>query len=135
MHRVGTRESLAEDFVLICDGMRLPDAEKNLNRALELIKESDAVNIGAKNGGSECNLFTVGKEGISPLNTEGAQGVYQDIGEVERLVGRFRDENLRLCVQVQGLFSETLLMLRRMGLKPHSVTLSLGTFGRTGPSS
>jgi len=131
MHRVGTKESLAEDFIVICDGMRLPEAEKNLNKALELIKESYPLNIGAKNAGSECNLFTAGMDGICPLNTEGAQGVYQDIGDVERLVGRFRDENLRLCVQLQGLFSETLGMLRRMGVKPHSVTLSLGTFGRT----
>ena len=66
-----------------------------------------------------------------PQLTEVRHAVYGDRRAVECVLCDARDADLGISLVVTGLFSEVEAACRVAGLRPHSLHVSLGTWGRT----
>lgn len=131
MYRVGRENigetSLAEDYVLLCDGHN----ERSLNRVLELVKDSPAVNMYSQNDKKERNLYSAGKEKLIPEKTEMVFAVYTDVSDAQRVISQMINEDLEVRIELQGIFAKTLPALKDSGIQPYSAIVPLGLFGKS----
>ncbi|MFQ6053886.1 MAG: hypothetical protein ACE5OO_06655 [Candidatus Bathyarchaeia archaeon] len=57
--------------------------------------------------------------------------VYTDAGAVEGVLKELKEADLGISIVVSGVFEEVFEICRRVGIEPHTVNMSLGTWGRT----
>ena len=133
LHRMGSKESLKEDYVVLV----MPSKDINhegsglkLRRFLEMALEAGAIKIG------DCRLGNQYHQGgIENLlnNVEDRAVVHAVFKEQESLIRILRDlkkANLGLSVVVSGLFDEVETCCNQVGLEKHTINQSLGRWGR-----
>lgn len=134
LHRIGSEESLSEDYVLLM----MPSKDINhegsapkLRRFFELAMENKAVKIGDCRLGNEYH-----QGGVDRLleNVQDRAVIHASFKDQESLVAmlrRLKEEDLGLSVVVSGLFDKVEDCCSRAGLKKHSINQSLGRWGKT----
>ena len=134
LHRIGSDESLKEDYVVLV----MPSKDINhegsgpkLRRFLEMALEAGAVKIGDARLGNQYH-----QGGIENLlnNVEDravVHGVFKDRGSLIRILRDLKEAELGLSVVVSGLFEEVAACCNRVGLEKHTINQSLGQWGRT----
>jgi hypothetical protein len=132
LHRLGTHESLSRDyiiFLLTTRGVNRSGAGEKIKRFLRLALAEGPVNVGA--GGK--NRWTSEPETMIAGITDdsGASATFSDPEAVRRLVGKLKEADLGLSVNISGLADEVDEMLRSQGSVRHSIEHSLGVLGRT----
>ncbi len=134
LHRMGTVEELAHDFVVLAHaakGINVDTAPPKYRRFLELAAKQDPVNM----GGAHRNLLVLG----SPVEVRngvitGRGSVHAVFSNAEALTRFLHDlviEQLGLSVVVSGRFDLVVECCRRVGLAPHTVEYSAGILGKT----
>jgi len=134
LHRIGSEESLREDYVVLV----MPSKDINhegsgpkLRRFLEMALEAGAVKIG------DCRLGNQYHQGgIDHLlnNVEDravVHGVFKDQDSLVRILRELNEADLGLSVVLSGLFDEVEACCNRVGLEKHTINQSLGRWGRT----
>ncbi len=132
LHRRGNVESLSDDYVILvmsAKGINDKGSAEKLKRALEIAARHNAVNFGdMKNG----NLFRVGSKVVFDgiRDTSIVHAVYTNKKDLCESLADLKEADLGMSVVVSGLFDEVSGCLETIGMKPHTVQFSLGTFGK-----
>lgn len=153
-HRRGSRESLAKDFVILSMIEPTSEAQRSyrgplegrVRRFLEICGGHGPVAIATRAEGrrlrylkgwtpemdSGIHQASTLEEVIGCKEIEGGVGhaVYTDREAVVEALRELREEDLGLSIVVSGVFEEVFEACRRAGLNPHTVNMSLGTWGR-----
>ena len=132
LHRSGTVESLSRDYpilVIAAQSVNAKDSGPQFKKALEIILKHNPVNIGDMRTG---NYF---RKGLKPVlnNTKDnsiAHGVFTNKKDLEECLKELAEAKLGPSVVATGLLSEVWDTLKKIGLKPHSVNISLGVWGK-----
>jgi hypothetical protein len=135
LHRVGTAESLKDDFVLIARpalGFNDKGAGRKIGRMLEIIFEVGPANIGFLETG---DLLPMGVDlGAVIARMDDSSGIRCSFSSGEKLkevLRRFKEEDLGISVTVSGIIDDVFAICDQVGLEPHSINLSLGVHGNT----
>lgn len=134
LHREGPEESLAKDYViLITPAMRVNDkgSGEKLRRSLKILREEGVTNIGDVEHGSI--LGDLDWDALESYMGDGKR-IRASISNEEtltRILRRHREEDVGLSVTVSGLIKNVYEMSEEAGLKPHTINMALGVWGRT----
>ena len=133
LHRLGTSENLSHDYPLICmaaHGMNEEGAAGKMGKFLEICRRHGPVNFGDMKQGS---IFVHDADDIirNITNTTLVQCVFDDIKKVEAVLRDLREADLGLSVVVSGLTDAARECCQKVGLEIHTVSQSLGIWGKT----
>jgi hypothetical protein len=133
LHRQGSRTSLQDDWVVLAiaaEGINKAGASSRLRRFLELAVRHAPVNFGDIQTG--CSVRLRLEEILAAVeDTSVVHAVYTARANLVSFLRDLKDEGLGISVVLSGLFDETRLNLSEAGLTPHTISLSLGCWGRT----
>ena len=140
LHRSGDRQSLAGDWVVLAmtaSGINRAGSAPRLRRFLELASRHNPVNLGDIRTGS---TFSQTRKRLLEAITDGTvlHAVFSSTRDVASFLTDLKAEDLGISIVVSGLLDTCRRIAARTGLKPHTVAVSLGIWGRTetlpGPS-
>ncbi len=134
LHRMGSDESLSEDFVVLMmpsKNINHENSAPKLRRFFELALENQAVKIGDCRLGNQYHQGGVDKVMENVQDRAVIHAVFKTRDELERMLIALKKEDLGLSVVVSGMFSEVWECCREVGLDVHSINQSLGRWGRT----
>lgn len=134
LHREGPEESLAKDYViLITPAIRVNDkgSGEKLRRSLKILREEGVTNIGDVEHGSI--LGDLDWDALESYMGDGKRirASISDEEALTRILRRHREEDVGLSVTVSGLIKNVYEMSEEAGLKPHTINMALGVWGRT----
>ncbi len=130
LHRQG--ESLKEDFIVLsmsARGVNEKGSASKLAESLKIMLRMGAVNAGDMKTG---NIHIAGPEQIirNTSDTSIVHGVFTKKEDLAKVLSALKDANLGISVVVSGLFDDVFEATRKAGLRPHSVNISLGLWGK-----
>jgi hypothetical protein len=131
LHRRGTRESLSEDYVMLClpaVGINDEGHAPKLKKFLEIAVRYDPVNIGAIKLG---NMYSHSKEEVVAAAQAVAHAVFVKQEQVANMLKDLEKADLGMSVVVSGIFENVDQCLEKAGLKHHTANFSLGIWGKT----
>lgn len=134
LHREGSIESLKHDFVVLCmsaQGLNVEGSGPKFKRYFEIARQFHPVNIGEnKNSGS---LAAFDYDTIVEKTNDGCVclTVFDDVKNVIAFLRALKEEDLGLSVVVSGLMDQVKDCCDEVGLKVHTINMSLGVFGKT----
>lgn len=155
-HRRGSRESLQGDYVLLF--MLDPPTKaqhtyggplKNrVKKLLSICEKYHPVALSAKSGEERLRYYkwweprlNSGEHIVSTLEKVGAcdelldeglgHAVYTTKEAVEGVIAELKEADLGISLVVSGIFDEVFDCCKRVGMKPHTANMSLGTWGKT----
>ncbi len=134
LHRMGSEESLSEDFVLLMmpsKDINHENSAPKLRRFFELALKNKAVKIGDCRLGNEYH-----QGGLDKLlqNVQDRAVIHASFKDDMSLIAMLQDlktEDLGLSVVVSGLFDKVQDCCQQVGLERHTINQSLGRWGRT----
>ena len=122
LHRKGIVKDLKKDYVIIAmlaagvnDKSVFADAKQRQLRIGEIMKNNNPTNLLNEAG---WRLSSV------------VQGCFSDINDVKNALKTIKEEDLGISIVVSGLISDIKELCKEIGLKMHTVNLSLGEFGK-----
>jgi hypothetical protein len=135
LHRQGSIGSLKNDFVMYarCSrGINLDGAEPKVRRIVEIVFDEGPTNAGDSphHASIADGRLTREKALEYQKDTRGFICCFNDRQKMTRVLERLKEENLGISIVVSGLIDDVMEMAREVGLKPHTVNLSLGIRGR-----
>jgi hypothetical protein len=134
LHRLGTRESLEGDFVMLC----MPSKDINhvgsgpkLRRFLELCLKNGCVTIGDARRGNAFHHGSLEKMLDSIEDRAVVTASFNNKEAVIQMLKDLKEEDLGMSVNVSSLFDEVADCCAMAGLRQHTVHHSLGRWGKT----
>lgn len=133
LHRQGPPESFDHDFVMIsmaAQGINSQGSTPYLTATFKIVLNSKAVNVADDNSGG---IFTglTPEEILARMNEKAYVGaVFTEETDLEEVLRDLKEGDLRMPVVVTGNWKRIFSVCQRVGLKPHTVNLSLGIFGK-----
>ena len=135
LHRTGSVESLANDYVFISRpaiGVNEEGAGSKMKRMLEIVFDLGPTNIGAlwiqKNtltGMTHQDMI----DGMTDRATVFCSMANRD--KLKEALALMKEEDLGISITISGLIDDLVNLASELGLQPHSVNLSLGVHGKT----
>lgn len=134
LHRIGSEASLKNDYVFLCTpakGINTEGAREKLIKILDILMESGPINIGFYGHGSIIDDICI--EGVKKHlhDISRLRCCFDDKEKIKEVLEKVKAENFGLSITVSGLISEILEISRELSLKPHTVNISCGVFGKT----
>jgi len=134
LHRHGTREQLQQDYTFYARTSRYVNREgcgPKLRRILSILLEETRVNnFGSSHAGKS---YVAGlKPEAYALTLDKAYGVaacFSEKDAVRSILAKLKEADTGISIVVSGLIDEIAAMAKDLGLKPHTVFLSLGVHG------
>ena len=133
LHRRGTPESLAKDYVVFAmsaKGINAENSKYALKEFLEIVNKYNWVNMGdMKTGG----YFLVGHDAIMEgvQDTSIVHGVFASKEDMKAAVRELKEADLGVSITISGIISEVRDAMLDEGITPHTVEVSMGIKGRT----
>ncbi len=120
LHRIGRKSELKEDYVILAMVARghndaNPEARENLIKIGEILEQHNPTNMIIKPAWKVSIVI---------------QGSFGNIKDVKDVLKVLKKEDLGVSIVVSGLISEIIPVLNDIDLKPHTIHLSLGIFGK-----
>ena len=120
LHRLVNKSDLKEDYVILAMVARgyndnNPEARDKLIRIGEILEQHNPTNMIIKPAWKVSTVI---------------QGAFDNKKDVEDVLNVFKKEDLGVSIVVSGLISEITQVLKDIDLKPHTIHLSLGIFGK-----
>ncbi|KJS22408.1 MAG: hypothetical protein VR72_06135 [Clostridiaceae bacterium BRH_c20a] len=134
LHRRGTRENLKDDFVVLITpavGINHNDSKDKLIKILNKILELGPNNIGSYETGTVYSGATIQQIKEQLSETPRVRCCFDNPDKVEELVAFIKESGCGLSVTVSGLIDDVKAIAAKTDISPHSINLSLGTFGKT----
>ncbi len=131
LHRRGTRESLSEDYVMLClpaVGVNDEGHAPKLKKFLEIAVRYDPVNIGTIKLG---NMYSHSKEEVVKEAQAVVHAVFVKQEQVTDVLKDLEKADLGMSVVVSGIFEKVDECIEKAGLKHHTANFSLGIWGKT----
>lgn len=136
LHRQGSIESLKNDYVMYARNSRGINAEgsgSKLRRIAEIVFDEGPNNAGASDHNATIANGRWSRE-VALASQAGARGFiccFNSREKMKRVLERLKEEGLGISIVVSGLIDEVMGMARELGLKPHTINISLGIRGKT----
>ena len=132
LHRSGSVESLKTDYVVLvmpAQGFNNEGAAPKMKKALEIILNHNPVSFGDMRTG---NYFRKGMKTILENTQDNsiAHGVFTNREDLEECLTELKETDLGMSVVVSGLIDDVHESVKKVGLTPHSMNLSLGVWGK-----
>ena len=159
-HRRGERKSLEKDYIVLSmvDKKNISQYnyketyEKRVKKLLQIFANHNPIGLGNrtpddrlrymkfwnKKMDSGIHHFTTMKNIINAENIDYiCHAIYEDKGDLEAVLRELKKQDLGISIVISGIFDEVKDVCKKVGLEPHTVNMSLGTWGNTGllPSS
>ena len=119
LHRRGVVDDLKKDYVVLAQlAMGInnnPKFRKKFLKIGEIFNDNDPKSIMNRLGWNASSTITAS---------------YDQLSNVQRILSKLKDKDYGISIVVSGLRSEIHNMLKEINLKPHTVHLFLGTFGK-----
>lgn len=133
LHRRGTPESLKEDYVLLVTAaadVNHHGSKEKLRQILEVVYDVGPCNIGSYDTGTV--LAGVNIEEIKAALNEvpRVRCCFSSKEKIKEAIRRIKELDLGMSVTVQGPTEDIMAMSQELGIKPHSVNLSLDIWGK-----
>lgn len=133
LHRQGPPESFEHDYVLIsmaAQGVNSHGAIPYLAATFKILMDSRAVNLADDNTGGIFTGLTTDQI-LAGANEKSYMGaVFTEDTDLEEVLRSLKDAQLKMPVIVRGDMKRIFQICEHVGLKPHTVHLSLGIFGK-----
>lgn len=135
LHREGSIESLLDDFPMLFTPAQNVNEEGALEKLQEIIKiiaEEEPTNIGSyevSNIYDGCSIEDI-SENLKKARIPVLRCCINGKEKVKNILRKVKQRNFGLSVAVTGVFDEVVDIAHEEGLKPHSVHLSLGVWGK-----
>ncbi len=135
LHRQGSVESLKNDFVMYarCSrGVNLDGAEPKVRRIVDIVFDEGPNNAGDSPHRASIAAGNLDREAALEFqkNTRGFICSFDDREKMKRVLERLKEDDLGISIVVSGLIDDVMEMAREVGLKPHTINLSLGIRGK-----
>ena len=152
LHRRGTRKSLERDYVLfVCYDTIGTDIQRRASpetrktyapptrKALQICAGHNPVCLATSDGATERKLrymrgWTSGNtvdEILNAIEPCSCSAVYTSKKDMQGALRGLKEADLGLSVVVSGIFDDVFEGCSQIGVGPHTVNMSLGTFGKT----
>jgi len=131
LHRRGTRESLSEDFVILClpaVGFNDEGHDPKLKKFLQIALRHNPQNIGAISKG---NMYSHKAEEVVDAAHGIVHAVFDNPDTVSAVLKDLEEAGLGMSVVVSGIFENVDKCIEKVGLKHHTANFSLGIWGKT----
>jgi len=120
LHRLGTESDLKEDYVILAMVARgyndnNPEAREKLIKIGEILEQHNPTNMIIKPAWKVSTVI---------------QGSFGNVKDVKDVLKVLKKKDLGVSIVVSGLISEITPVLKDIDLKPHTIHLSLGIFGK-----
>ena len=120
LHRKGKKRDLKSDYIILAMlasnfNDRYEDSRRKLIEIGEILKNYNPINIMSEAAWK-----------ISPVIT----ATFTDIETVKKIIMELKEKDFGISIVISGLILEIEAIVNEVGLKPHTVHLSLGTFGK-----
>jgi hypothetical protein len=131
LHRQGEIGSLEKDYVvMVMAAQKFNDSgsSEKMKKVIEILAKYGPVNLGGEGGG----IYTgKTKEDLLNYTTDKtyAEGVYTSKETLGKVLKDLKEASLGMSVVVSGLIDQVFPLARSLGIKPHTVNMSLGVFG------
>lgn len=123
LHRKGKEDALKTDYVILA--MRAAGIHDKTPEAKEIAREK-LLRIGEiLNQHKPTNIMIPRLQRFSPAITAS----FDNVEVVKQILQTLKQEDLGISIVTSGLLTEIQRISKEVGLKPHSVHLSLGVFG------
>lgn len=133
LHRRGSAESLANDYVLLvtaATNINHERATEKLIKVLDIIWEIGPANIGSYDAGTILSGYNILDIKAALNEVPRVRCCFSSREKIFEVVRRIKALNLGMSVTVQGPTDAILEMCRDFKIKPHSVNLSLNIWGK-----
>lgn len=134
LHRVGTVENLAEDFVILAmpsQNINHEGSGPKLKKIMQICLDKGAIKVGDARLGNEYH-----QGGLEAMinNIEDRAVIQAVFNDEEKLAGALKalkDAETGMCIVVSGIFERVDECCRKAGVKRHTTNQSLGRWGAT----
>ncbi len=135
LHRTGSAESLKRDYVLIArssiDVNRVGCGTK-FQRIRQILHHVGPVNAGVAETGENMAHGLDAKRWLERTSDDTIIcSVFSSKDKLRLVLEQLKDQDLGISITVSGLIDEVFGLAKELGLKPHTVNLSLGVHGKT----
>jgi hypothetical protein len=133
LHRLGKYEDLSKDYIVFSMAAQKYNdkgAAKKLVQIFKLLLESDPVNYGDDNRGGVLTGVTASEIVEKAGDKAYMAAVYTNREALKETLRKLKEADIGMPVVVSGNFKEVFEVAREVGLKPHTVHLSLGVYGK-----
>ncbi len=135
LHRQGSVESLGDDFVIYARGARginMEGAAPKVRRIVDIVFDEGPINAGDSPHHASIAAGTLDREKALEYqeDTRGFICCFDDREKVKHVLERLKEEELGISIVVSGLIDEVKALARETSLKPHTINLSLGVWGK-----
>jgi hypothetical protein len=134
LHRQGDGNSLHNDYVLLCtpaNGINSDGAAEKLRRALDILLEIGPANIGFYGHGSLMNDISLEEARRSLHDTSRLRCCFDSKEKLKSALQRIKAEDFGLSITISGLVSEVQDLCEELSLKPHTINIPCGIWGKT----
>ena len=134
LHRIESDAIPEKDFVILCmASQKFNDqgAGEKLKKIFNLLLDLNPDNIADDNLGG---IYTgeTPETILNHMNDKAYVGVaFSEEEKLKEALRRLKEADLGMSVVVSGNVEVVFKLLKEVGLKPHTVNMSLGTFGKT----
>jgi hypothetical protein len=133
LHRCGNKESLGKDYVFLCTpakGVNHQDAAGKLIKILDIVMDVGPSNIGFYGHGSLLSNISIDEVKSKFHDNSRVRCCFDKKEKLKEVLKRVKNEDLGLSITVSGLISELKEISNELGLKPHTINVSCGVFGK-----
>ena len=133
LHRRGTPESLKNDYVLLVTAAADVNHEGSkwkLQKVLEIVWEVGPANIGSYNTGTILAGTDIETIKNSLNEVPRVRCSFSSKEKIWEAIEKIKDLDLGMSVTVEGPTEDILQKSKELGIKPHSVNLSIDIWGK-----
>jgi hypothetical protein len=133
LHRCGNEESLRKDYVFLCTpakGVNHQGAAEKLIKILDIVMDVGPSNIGFYGHGSLLSNISIDKVKSKFHDNSRVRCCFDDKEKLKEVLKRVKKEDLGLSITVSGLINELKEISNELELKPHTINVSCGVFGK-----
>lgn len=136
LHRMGTRESLSNDFVFLympSKGINDSGSGPKLRKFFELAQQHNPINLGDATYG---NMYSRKIEDIISNLKEDSKGlaihaVFTNEEDAAAMLKDVKEADIGLSLVISGIFDKVQELCKKSGIHRHAATYSLGMWGKT----
>lgn len=118
-------------FSMAARGFNHEGGGPRLAEVFKVLLRHRPANVGDDNQGGVLTGLTAEKIIADANDKAYMAGAYADEADVEATLRELKERDIGMSVVVTGPRERIFAMLERVGLTPHTVNLSIGTFGKT----
>lgn len=132
LHRCGNIESLQGDYVLLARVPGRPPLVPELAKIAEIIFEVGPTNTGSSILRTNMALGFDREEFIRRIpETSVLLASFSSKEKLRQVLVKLKEADLGMCIVVSGLIDEVIPLAQELGLRPHTINLSMGIIGKT----